>query len=152
MNVLFVCLGDVCRSPLAASLLRKKFKENSIEGFIDSAGFESFTINEPPDKRVMQTAEKHDVELEGKSRIFVKSDFDKFDKIYVMDTKNFRDVKDLARNKSDLEKVDYLLNVLHPGKNEIVPDPYLQGEYDCNMVYDILDDATTKIVENLKAE
>jgi protein-tyrosine phosphatase len=152
MNVLFVCLGDVCRSPLAAGLLRKKFKENSIEGFIDSAGFESFTINEPPDKRVMQTAEKHDVKLEGKSRIFVKSDFDKFDKIYVMDTKNFRDVKDLARNKSDLEKVDYLLNVLHPGKNEIVPDPYLQGEYDCNMVYDILDDATTKIVENLKAE
>jgi protein-tyrosine phosphatase len=98
----------------------------------------------------VETAEKHGIELKGRSRIFVKDDFDKFDKIYVMDTKNFRDVKDLARSKQDLEKIDYLLNVLHPGKNETVPDPYLQGEYDCNMVFDILDDATTRIVEDLK--
>jgi protein-tyrosine phosphatase len=134
MNILFVCLGDVCRSPLAEGLLKKKFKENNIDGLVDSAGFESFTINEPPDKRVVETAEKPGIELKGRSRIFVKDDFDKFDKIYVMDTKNFRDVKDLARSKQDLEKIDYLLNVLHPGKNETVPDPYLQGEYDCNMV------------------
>ena len=152
MNILFVCLADVCRSPLAEGLLKKKFKENNIDGFVDSAGFESFTINEPPDNRVRQTAEKHGIELKGKSRIFVKDDFDKFDKIYVMDTKNYRDVKDLARNKSDLKKIDYLLNVLHPGENKTVPDPYLQGEYDCNMVFDIIDAATSRIVEGLKNE
>jgi len=152
MNILFVCLGDVCRSPLAVGLLKKKFKDNNIEGLVDSAGFESFTINEPPDHRVVQIAEDNGIRLDGRARIFVKDDFDKFDKIYVMDTKNYRDVKDLARNKSDIEKVDYLLNVLEPGKNKTVPDPYLQGQYDCTMVYDILDEATSKIVEKLKTK
>ena len=149
MNVLFVCLGNVCRSPMAEGLLRKKFEENNIEGFVDSAGFESFTINEAPDKRAVKVAKKFGVEVSGKARLFLKSDFDKFDKIYVMDTLNYRDVKDLARSKSDFEKVDYLLNVLHPGKNETVPDPFLQGEHECRIIYDLLDKATTKIVENI---
>ena len=149
MNVLFVCLGNICRSPMAEGLLKKKFEENDIEGFVDSAGFESFTINEAPDKRAVKVAKKFGVEVSGKARLFLKADFDKFDKIYVMDTLNYRDVKDLARSKSDFEKVDYLLNVLHPGKNETVPDPFLQGEHECRIIYDLLDKATTKIVENI---
>lgn len=149
MNVLFVCLANVCRSPLAVGLLKKKYKEKGIEGVIDSAGFESFTINEPPDRRVVDTAKKHNVEVDGQSRLFVKDDFDRFDKIYVMDTQNYRDVLDLARNEDDKKKIDYLLNVLEPGKNKIVPDPYLQGEYDCNVVFNILDLATTKIAEQI---
>ena len=151
MNILFVCLGNVCRSPMAVGLLRKKFTENNIDGFVDSAGFESYTINEPPDKRAIKTAKKYGVEVSGEARIFIKDDFDKFDKIYVMDMQNYRDVKELARNKSDLKKIDYLLNVLHPGKNETVPDPYLQGEHNCHVVFELLDKATTKIVENIQA-
>lgn len=151
MNILFVCLGNVCRSPMAEGLLKKKFEENGIVGFIDSAGFESFTINDPPDKRAVKVAKKFGVEVSGKSRLFLKSDFDKFDKIYVMDTLNYRDVQDLVRNKSDFEKVDYLLNVLNPGENKTVPDPFLQGEHECRVVFDLLDKATTKIVENIKS-
>lgn len=150
MNVLFVCLGNVCRSPMAEGLLKKKFEENDIEGFVDSAGFESFTINEAPDKRAVKVAKKLGVEVSGKARLFLKADFDKFDKIYVMDTLNYRDVKDLERSKSDVEKVDYLLNVLYPGKNNTVPDPFLQGEHECHIVFELLDRATTKIVENIK--
>lgn len=151
MNVLFVCLGNVCRSPMAVGLLKKKYSENDIHGLVDSAGFESFTINEPPDPRAIQVAEKYDVELSGKARLFVKADFDKFDQIYVMDTKNYRDVKDLIRSSSDMEKIEYLLNVLHPGENKVVPDPYLQGEHDCHKVFNLLDQATSKIVENIKS-
>ena len=150
MNVLFVCLGNVCRSPMAEGLLKKKFTENGIEGFVDSAGFESFTINEAPDKRAVKIAGKHGVEVSGKARLFLKADFDKFDHIYVMDTLNYRDVKDLTRNKSDVEKVDYLLNVLYPEKNKTVPDPFLQGEHECRIIFDLLDKATTKIVENIQ--
>jgi len=135
---------------MAEGLLKKKFEENDIEGFVDSAGFESFTINEAPDKRAVKVAKKLGVEVSGKARLFLKADFDKFDKIYVMDTLNYRDVKDLERSKSDVEKVDYLLNVLYPGKNNTVPDPFLQGEHECHIVFELLDRATTKIVENIK--
>jgi len=136
---------------MAVGLLKKKFEENNIDGLVDSAGFESYTINEPPDKRAIKTAEKYGIEVSGRARIFVKDDFDKFDKIYVMDMQNYRDVKDLTRNKSDIKKIDYLLNVLHPGKNETVPDPYSQGEYNCHVIFEILDKATTKIAENIQA-
>jgi len=150
MNVLFVCLGNVCRSPIAEGFLKKKFEENNIQGTVDSAGFESFTINEPPDPIAVEIAKQYDVEVSGYSRLFVKDDFDKFDKIYVMDTQNYHDVKDLARSNSDLEKVDYLLNVLYPGKNKTVHDPYLRGEHDCLDVVVELDKATTKIAGIIK--
>ena len=150
MNVLFVCLGNVCISPIAEGFLKKRFEENNIQGTVDSAGFESFTINEPPDPIAVEIAKKYDVEVSGYSRLFVKDDFDKFDKIYVMDTQNYRDVKDLARNNSDLEKVDYLLNVLYPGKNKTIPDPYLRGEHDCLEVVGVLDKATSKIAGIVK--
>lgn len=136
---------------MAVGLLKKKYSENNIQGLVDSAGFESFNINEPPDPRAIKAAKKQGIDLSGRARLFVKADFDKFDRIYVMDTKNYRDVKDLVRKPSDLEKIEYLLNALYPGENKLVPDPYLQGEHNCQVVFDLLDKATTKIVENLKS-
>jgi len=107
MNVLFICLENVCRSPVAEALLKKKFEENNIEGKVSSAGFESFMINEPVGECVREMGTKHQLDLsESRARIFTISDFDEYDKIYVMDTQNYRDVKDLARDESDLEKVD----------------------------------------------
>ncbi len=151
MNILFVSTGNVCRSPIAEGLLIKKYEENNIEGVVDSAGFESFTINEPPDSRAVEAAKKFGVELTGYSRLFVKADFDKFDKIYVMDTKNYHDVKDLARNKSDMGKIDYLLNVLYPGKNKTLPDPLSQGMYDCDHITHELDKAIDKIIKSIQS-
>jgi len=151
MNVLFVCMGNICRSPLAEALLRRKYAENNIVGDVSSAGFESFFINEPPDSRARDMAERHGLILSGRARIFLKSDFDRFDKIYVMDTQNYRDVLDLARNDNDKKKIDYLLNVVEPGKNRTMPNPFGTGLNDLESVYNLMDQATDKIVELAKA-
>jgi protein-tyrosine phosphatase len=152
MNVLFVDLLNVCRSPLAEALLKKKFLDRGIKGFVDSAGFESFNINEPPDTRVVNTGAENGILVEGRARIFLKDDFRKFDKIYVMDTQNYWDVMDLARSDEDKAKVEYLLNTLEPGLNKVVPNPYSSGIADCMEIYRILDRATDRIAEMATVE
>jgi len=147
MNVLFVCHGNICRSPLAKVLLQKKYKEHGVKGKVDSAGFESFLINEPPDQRVVELGEKYGLTISGKARLFRKQDFDKFDKIYVMDTQNYRDVRDLARNPVDVAKIEYLMNVLKPGKNQTIGDPFMSGIGDLETLYDLLDKVTDKILK-----
>ncbi len=148
MNILFVCMGNVGRSPLAKALLQKKYKENEIDAEVDSAGFEAFNINEEPDPRIKDLGKKHGVEVTGKARIFVKGDFAKFDRIYVMDTKTYRDVKELAWNEEQLKKIDYLMNLVESGKNKVVPDIIDSWSVDPETVYDMLDKATDKIIEN----
>lgn len=149
MNVLFVCLGNICRSPMAEGILKKLFKENKLQGIIESAGFESFHINEPPDERAISVAHEHQIDIKGhKARLFTANDFDRFDRIYVMDTQNMRDVRDVADNEEDMRKVDYLLNVLEPGKNLTVADPYNSGIEDCEAVFNTLFRACEKIFES----
>lgn len=147
MNILFVCTGNVCRSPIAEALLRRKFLDNNIDGKVDSAGFEPRTINEAPDHRAIAAAKKHGLELKGHARIFVKRDFVDYDKIYVMDTKNYRDVIELTRNDNEKEKVDYLLNVAFPGTNKVIPDPIYSGVSNFDELFNILDNATDAIVK-----
>jgi protein-tyrosine phosphatase len=147
MNVLFVDLENVCRSPLAEAILKKKFKKAGIAGEVDSAGFESHTINEPPDTRVINVALKHGYTPEGYARIFQKEDFDQFDKIYVMDTKNYQDIMALAKTDEQKSKVAYLLDVLEDRRNRTIPNPYHSGNLDCENVFELLDKATDKIVE-----
>lgn len=147
MNVLFVCHGNICRSPLAKALLKKKYKEHGVKGKVDSAGFESYLINEPPDMRVVELGEKYGLTISGKAKLFRKQDFDKYDKIYVMDTQNFRDVKDLARNPADIAKIDYLMNVLNPGRNQTIGAPFMTGIDDLQDIYDLLDRVTDKILK-----
>jgi len=146
MNVLFVCYGNISRSPLAKALLKKKYKEHGVNGKVESAGFESYFINEPPDKRVVALGEKHGLTVTGNAKLFRKQDFDKYDKIYVMDTQNFRDVKELARNPADISKIDYLMNVLEPGKNKTIEDPFMSGLVDMESMYQLIDKVTDKIL------
>jgi protein-tyrosine phosphatase len=145
-------MGNICRSPLAKAMLKKKFEENGIDGIVDSAGFEAYYINEEPHPKIKELGEKHGFDVSGKARIFVKEDFDKFDRIYVMDTKTFRDVKELARNKEQEKKIDYLMNVVEPGKNIIVPEILESWSVDPETVVDMLDKATDKIVEEAKGK
>ncbi|MCB2207640.1 MAG: low molecular weight phosphotyrosine protein phosphatase [Bacteroidetes bacterium] len=150
MNILFVCTGNIGRSPLAKAILQKKYKENGISAEVDSAGFETLYINELPDKRILEFGKKVGLEINDKARIFLKEDFHKFDKIYVMDTKAFRDVKELAKDKEQIKQIDYLMNLVEPGKNKTVPDPITSWQIDIKTVYDYLDKATDVIVENAK--
>jgi protein-tyrosine phosphatase len=152
MNVLFVCMGNICRSPMAEGLLRKLYAENSIPGEVDSAGFESFHINDPPDERALAVAMNHQIDISAKrARLFIEDDFDRFDRIYVMDTQNMEDVQGVARNEQDLSKVDYLLNVVSPGKNLTVPNPYFSGMDDCGKVFYIMKTACLKIAEEAQS-
>ncbi len=152
MNILFVDLGNVCRSPMAEGLLKKKFDDHEISGNVDSAGFESFNINEPPEKRAINIGLKYGYTVGGLARIFLKKDFDRFDKIFVMDSKNYRDVMDLAKTDTQRAKVDYLLNVLEPGSNKNVPDPHNSVVDNCETIFHLLDKATDKIIASIKAE
>lgn len=128
-KVLMVCLGNICRSPLAEGIMLKLIKENNINMRVDSAGTSNFHVNEGPDKRTIVNAAKHDVDLKPlRARQFKASDFEKFDQIYVMDKSNLSNVLALASSEEHKAKVDLLLNASNPGMNLEVPDPYFGGE------------------------
>ena len=150
MKILFVCLGNICRSPLAEGILKKKFAENNIDGTIHSAGFEPYHEGQHPDPRSVSTAGKHDIDISAKvARLFTAEDFDYYDKILVMDSLNHADVMRMIRNEDDRRKIDYLLNLVNEGSNDEVPEPYYGGPSAFDKVYDMMDRACDRIVKDL---
>jgi len=150
MNILMVCLGNICRSPLAHGLLRKKIKINNINASVDSAGTSSYHIGEPPDYRMIMTAKVNNISIEDlKARQFSTKDFHDFDLIYVMDKDNYDNVILLAENKEQKEKVKMILNEINQGMNHNVPDPYYGGDHGFEEVFSMLDQATDVIINNL---
>jgi len=150
MKILFVCLGNICRSPLAEGILKKKFDEHGIEGDIYSAGFEPYHEGQHPDPRSISTARRHNIDISEKvARLFEAEDFDRFDRIFVMDSMNHADVMRVARNDDDRRKVDFLLNQVSPGKNDEVPDPYYGGADGFEKVYSMMDRACDNIIRNI---
>jgi protein-tyrosine phosphatase len=153
MNILMVCLGNICRSPMAEGLLQKKLKDAGLDAIVrvDSCGFEAFHLEEPPYYQAIQTAKNHEIDISAqRQRLFSRDDFDIFDKIYVMDSGNYDNVKKMARNDKDMYKVDYLRNVLYPGSNRPVADPWGGTDEDFEHAFQRIDEACTKIVEQLK--
>ncbi len=147
-----VCLGNICRSPLADGLMRKKVKDHGLPVEIDSAGTGDWHVGEAPDHRMRATAKSKGVPIdELRGRQFKVEDFDRFDRIFVMDLSNKENVLKLARNNSDKEKVDLLLNLSHPGEDMEVPDPYFGGEEGFEHVFQLVDNATDQLVNDLKA-
>tara|TARA_B100000508_G_scaffold137355_1_gene131643 strand:+ start:167462 stop:167935 length:474 start_codon:yes stop_codon:yes gene_type:complete len=152
MKILMVCLGNICRSPLADGLMRKKVKDHGLPVEIDSAGTGDWHVGEAPDHRMRATAKSKGVPIdELRGRQFKVEDFDRFDRIFVMDLSNKENVLKLARNNSDKEKVDLLLNLSHPGEDMEVPDPYFGGEEGFEHVFQLVDNATDQLVNDLKA-
>ena len=148
MNVLFVCNSNTCRSPLAVGVLRKKLNERNLEAKVESAGFEAFNINEPPENRAVEEAIKHGINIsDNKARLFSSEDFGKFDKIYVMDTLAYRNALYFAKNDKDKGKLEFLLNLVKPGRNESVPDPFYRKLEACEETFHIMDTACDKIAE-----
>lgn len=150
MKILMVCLGNICRSPMADGILRFKVKQNNLNVTVDSAGTSSWHQGENPDERATATAKKYGVDISTlTARQFSKSDFDDFDKIYVMDSSNYRDVVALAATEDDKDKVEMIMNVVHPGKNQSVPDPYFGGDEGFDKVFKMLDEACDEIIRQL---
>ena len=134
-----VCLGNICRSPLAEGLLAAKLPKNKF--FVDSAGTGNYHIGKQPDQRSVLTAEKNGLDISyQKARQFNPRDFDDFDYIYVMDNTNYDDVISLAKNEQQKSKVQLILNELFPGENVDVPDPYYGLQNGFDMVYEMLDE------------
>ena len=151
MKILMVCLGNICRSPLADGLLRNKVEREGIDVYVDSCGTSSYHIGQQPDERMMKTAWRHGYDLSNLSaRQFTKQDFKDFDIIYVMDSSNYNNVIALADSPADKNKVKFFLNELHPDSNMAVPDPYFGGEQGFEDVFDLVDQTTDVIIENLK--
>ncbi|NEN22590.1 low molecular weight phosphotyrosine protein phosphatase [Cryomorpha ignava] len=150
MKILVVCLGNICRSPMAEGVLRHKFEEAGVDVDIDSAGTGDFHIGEGPDKRAVANMDKngHDIS-KLRARQFTVSDFDTYDEIYVMDESNYENVIALARNDSDKKKVDLFMNLSHPGENIDVPDPYFGGESGFQKVYEMLSQSADVLISKL---
>lgn len=147
-RVLMVCLGNICRSPLAEGLLKSKVNTSKV--FVDSAGTGDYHVGDEPDNRSISVANKYGLDItQQRGRQFSVKDFDDFDQIYVMDTFNFKDVFSLARNKADQKKVHLILEEIFPGEKVDVPDPYQGGQQGFENVYEMLDEATDKIAERL---
>ncbi|NCT09481.1 MAG: low molecular weight phosphotyrosine protein phosphatase [Flavobacteriia bacterium] len=144
-----ICLGNICRSPLAEGILSSKLNSNSI--FVDSAGTGAYHIGNQPDERSIAVANNYGIDIsKQRARKFQVSDFDIFDSIYVMDENNFQDILSLARNHQDKQKVKMILNEIHPNKNKSVPDPYYGGEEGFENVFRMLDEACEIISKKIQ--
>ena len=142
-----VCLGNICRSPLAEGILRSKLSEDFI---VDSAGTGGWHAGELPDKRSIATAKNRGLDITNqRARQFKRSDFDTFDHIFVMDNSNYKDVLALAPNEEVKSKVKLILNEIFPNGNVDVPDPYYGGQDRFENVFDMLDQACEEIARKL---
>jgi len=147
-KVLMVCLGNICRSPLAEGILKSKVSKDAV--FVDSAGTGAYHVGNLPDPRSIEVAAKYGIDItDQKARKFEVKDFDEFDFIYVMDDSNYQNILSLARNKDDEEKVKLILNEVDPDKNLNVPDPYYGGDQGFEKVYKMLDEACNFISKKL---
>lgn len=147
-KILMVCLGNICRSPLAEGILKSKLPASEFK--VDSAGTGNYHIGQLPDKRSIQVAEKYGIEItDQRGRQFSAQDFDNFDLIYVMDDSNFENVIKLARNEQDILKVKFILNEIYPNQNHSVPDPYTGGIQGFENTFKMLDEACSEIANKL---
>ena len=151
VKILMVCLGNICRSPLAEGILASKLPSDKF--LVDSAGTGSWHIGRAPDNRSIATAKKNGLNIANqKGRQFQRSDFDAFDYIFVMDNNNYNDVIHLAQNETQKEKVQLILDAIFPNENVDVPDPYYGVANGFDMVYQMLDEACEVIAQRLIAK
>ncbi len=147
-KVLMVCLGNICRSPLAEGILRSKVDTSVIE--VDSAGTAGYHIGNPPDPRSVAVARKYQIDIsQQRCRRFMREDFERFDYIFVMDQSNYRDVIEVAEDSTHFEKVRLLLEEIEMGPSE-VPDPYYGGDSGFEYVFELIDQACDALALRLQ--
>ena len=151
-KILFVCLGNICRSPMGEGIMKHLVSEQNLSKkfFIDSAGTAAYHIGKLADPRMRTTANKHDIILNSRARQFQSSDFDDFDYIFVMDKSNYDNVTELIKRDEDKEKI-FMIRDFDDGvyKGQDVPDPYYGGDVGFENVYQILLRSCTKVLKDL---
>ncbi len=140
MKILMVCLGNICRSPLAEGILRNKIKQAGLDWEIDSAGIGGWHAGDLPDRRSIAVANKYNIDLTNqRARKINAADLDEFDWLLAMDEDNYRDILNYAINEKQRSKVAMIMNFAKPETNQNVPDPYYDGRFE--LVYQMLDEA-----------
>ncbi len=153
MNILMVCLGNICRSPLAEGIMKAKAQKYQLKINVDSAGTGAYHVGEQPDPRSMEVALKNGIDIaDQRARKFRTDDFDHFDKIYAMDVINYEDILAQAQTAEDKEKVEMIMNKVYPGEDKSVPDPYFGGKDGFDKVFDMLDKACDIIAREMVAQ
>lgn len=144
MKILMVCLGNICRSPIAHGVMQHLVNQEGLNWKIDSAGTGSWHIGKMPDYRSIEVAKKHGINIsDQKARQFNPSDFQNFDLIYVMDKNNYADIVSLTNNANESAKVQLFI------KNEPVPDPYMDDAL-FGPVYQLISAQCEKLLQTLK--
>lgn len=147
MKILMVCLGNICRSPLAEGIMRRKIEEHGLDWQVDSAGTGAWHIGQQPDHRSIATGHQFGLDITcQRARQFKPHDLDRFDLILAMDSQNYRDILRLATTKEQEEKVQLIMNFVTPDRNVAVPDPYWDDN-GFEKVYDMLEEACGRVVE-----
>jgi len=146
-RILMVCLGNICRSPLAEGILKSKLNKETF--FVDSAGTASYHIGKAPDNRSISVANRYRIDIsQQRCRQFTYHDFSDFDLIFAMDRSNYENIIALAKNKNEKAKVNLLLNKLNLINKE-VPDPYYGGDDGFEEVFHLIDSACNIIAQDL---
>jgi protein-tyrosine phosphatase len=146
MKILMVCLGNICRSPLAEGILKHKIREKGLDWFVDSAGTGGWHAGELPDRRSIKIAQKYGIDItDQKARQFKTADLDNFDVVLAMDSANLKDLKSYAKHPQQKEKIQLIMNFARPQSNEEVPDPYYDNRF--QLVYELLNEACDGVIE-----
>ncbi|MEZ4722694.1 MAG: low molecular weight protein-tyrosine-phosphatase [Flavobacteriales bacterium] len=149
-KILFVCLGNICRSPMAEGVFRAKAQELGLSLQFDSCGTGGWHAGEAPDRRAQQCIREHGLDISDlRARKFRQSDFQDFDIIFTMDRSNYEDVIEMANSTGDKEKVRMILSEIYPGENISVPDPYYGGDQGFEHVFDLLNRSADKVLSQI---
>jgi protein-tyrosine phosphatase len=149
-NILMVCLGNICRSPLAHGILINKAENHNFQLNVDSAGTGSWHIGSKPDIRSINTAKKHGIDISNqRARQISTIDLDNYDIVFVMDQQNHKDVINLCNNPEQRDKVRLILNEVKKNSNESVPDPYYDEIHGFENVFSLLENACQNIIIKL---
>ncbi len=149
MKILIVCLGNICRSPLAEGILQQKAKKAGLNWIIESAGTNGFHTGEAPHHLSQKVAKHNGIDISKQlSRKFIKNDIEAYDKIYAMAEDVMSDIKKISGTQFNSKKVEFFLNELYPGQNNNVPDPWYGDEDGYYDVFKLIDTACDAIISN----
>ena len=147
MKILMVCLGNICRSPLAEGILQHKLRDKGLDWQVDSAGTSYWHIGENPDRRSVSIARYYGIDIsQQRARQLQPRDLKDFDLVFAMDRSNYENILKLANSPEEKSKVKLIMDQVYPGANEDVPDPYWDDD-GFEKVYQMLDKACEKVIE-----